>query len=99
MFFLPFRLFVFYLIKYFNNRTTFDTSAYYTEGVTMYKYHYDDDADDDDDDDDDNDDDDDDNDDDDDDYYYYYTEHVIFSKELFFYPSKNSSFIFTPLKI
>ena len=83
VFFLPFRLFVFYLIKYFNNRTTFDTSAYYTEGVTMYKYYYDDN----------------DNDNDDDDYYYYYTEHVIFSRELFFYPSENSSFIFTQLKI
>ena len=25
---------------YSNNRTSFDTSAYYTEGVILYKYYY-----------------------------------------------------------
>ena len=36
---LPFRLLVF-LLKYFNNRTPFDTSAYYTEEVILYKHYY-----------------------------------------------------------
>ena len=60
---------------YFNNRTSFDTSAYYTNGVILFKYDYDydDDADDDDDGDDDDDDVDDDNDDD-----YIVTNYLMF---------------------
>ena len=48
--FLPFIPFVFLLMNS-NNRTSFDTSAYYTNGVILFKYDddFDDDADDDDD--------------------------------------------------
>ena len=59
--FLPFRPFL-VLLRYSKNRTSFDTSAYYSNGVILYKYDDDDDNDDadyDDDDDDDHDDDDD----------------------------------------
>ena len=68
--FLPFRPFL-VLLRYSNNRTSFDTSAYYSNGVILYKYDdddYNDDADYDDDDDHDDDDDDHDDDDDGDDY-------------------------------
>ena len=69
---------------YSNNRTTFDTSAYYTNGVILFKYDddYDDDADDDDDgdDDDDVDDDDDDDVDDDDDDDYILTKYLMFKQ-------------------
>ena len=61
--FLPFRPFL-VLLRYSKNRTSFDTSAYYSNGVILYKYDDDnDDADYDDDDDDDDHDDDDDGDD------------------------------------
>ena len=62
--FLPFRPFS-VLLRYSNNRTSFDTSAYYSNGVILYKYDDDDDNDDADYDDDDDHDDDDDG----DDYY------------------------------
>ena len=58
---------------YFNNRTSFDTSAYYTNGVILFKYDddYNDDADDDDDGDDD---------DDDDDDYYIIAKYLMFKQ-------------------
>ena len=61
---------------YFNNRTSFDTSAYYTNGVILFKYDYDydDDADDDDDGDDDDDVDDDDAD------YYIIAKYLMFKQ-------------------
>ena len=67
----------FFLLMYSNNRTSFDTSAYYTNGVIPFKYDddYIDDADDDDDGDDD-----DDADDDDDDYYYIITKYLMFKQ-------------------
>ena len=65
--FLPFTPFVF-LLMYSNNRTSFDTSAYYTNGVILFKYDYDYDDDDDGDDDDDV---------DDDDYYYIITNYLM----------------------
>ena len=73
--FLPFTPFVF-LLMYSNNRTSFDTSAYYINGVILFKYDddYDDDADDDDDGDDDDDVD------DDDDYYYIITKYLMFKQ-------------------
>ena len=54
---------------YSNNRTSFDTSAYYTNGVILFKYDddYDDDADDDDDG-------------DDDDDYYIITKYLMFKQ-------------------
>ena len=66
----------FFLLMYSNNRTSFDTSAYYTNGVILFKYDddYDDDADDDDDGDDD-----DDVDDDDDDCYII-TKYLMFKQ-------------------
>ena len=59
---------------YSNNRTSFDTSAYYINGVILFKYDddYDDDADDADDGDDDVD--------DDDDYYYIITKYLMFKQ-------------------
>ena len=75
--FLAFTPFVF-LLMYSNNRTSFDTSAYYTNGVILFKY--DDDYDDDADDDDDGDDDDDVDDDDDDDDYYIITKYLMFKQ-------------------
>ena len=79
--FLPFRPFL-VLLRYFKNRTSFDTSAYYSNGVILYKYDDDDDNDDadyDDDDDDDHDDDD-----DGDDYYIItktFDVHAIYSNQ------------------
>ena len=66
--FLPFTPFVFLLV-YSNNRTSFDTSAYYINGVILFKYDddYDDDADDDDDG-------------DDDDDYYIITKYLMFKQ-------------------
>ena len=54
---------------YSNNRTSFDTSAYYINGVILFKYDddYDDDADDDDDG-------------DDDDDYYIITKYLMFKQ-------------------
>ena len=71
--FLPFTPFVF-LLMYSNNRTSFDTSAYYINGVILFKYDddYDNDADDDDDGDDD--------DGDDDDDYYIITKYLMFKQ-------------------
>ena len=78
-------LFQFYsvlLTFYSKNRTSFDTSAYYSNGVILYKYDDDDDNDDadyDDDDDDDHDDDD-----DGDDYYIItktFDVHAIYSNQ------------------
>ena len=59
---------------YSNNRTSFDTSAYYINGVILFKYDddYDNDADDDDDGDDD--------DGDDDDDYYIITKYLMFKQ-------------------
>ena len=42
--FLPFRPFL-VLLRYSENRTSFDTSAYYSNGVILYKYDDDDDND------------------------------------------------------
>jgi len=33
-------LYFYYLTIYFNNRNSFDTSAYYTNGVTLYNHHF-----------------------------------------------------------
>ena len=66
--FLPFRSFL-VLLRYSKNRTSFDTSTYYSNGVILYKYDDDDGDNDDADYDDDDDDDDHDDDDDGDDYY------------------------------
>ena len=80
--FLPFRPFL-VLLRYSKNRTSFDTSAYYSNGVILYKYDDDDDNDDADYDDDDDDDDHDDDDDGDD--YYIITKtfdfHAIYSNQ------------------
>ena len=81
--FLPFRPFL-VLLRYSKNRTSFDTSAYYSNGVILYKY--DDDVDNDDAD---YDDDDDHDDDDDGDDYYIITKtfdfQVIYSNQWYNY--------------
>ena len=71
--FLPFRPFL-VLLRYSKNRTSFDTSSYYSNGVILYKY----------DDDDDNVDADYDDDDDGDDYYIItktFDVHAIYSNQ------------------
>ena len=71
----PWWIFTFYPFRFFYSctlyRTSFDTSAYYTNGVILFKYDddYIDDADDDDDDAD-----------DDDDYYYIVTKYLMFKQ-------------------
>ena len=73
----PWWIFTFYPFRFFYSctlyRTSFDTSAYYTNGVILFKY--DDDYNDDTDDDDDGDDDD-----DDDDDYYIIAKYLMFKQ-------------------